>query len=195
MAAADPAVPDKLAAPLGGTTVLEELLARVPAGVPVAVVGPARSALERAVGARESLVLAREDPPGSGPAAAVAAGVAALRSAGHLGGADVVVLCSGDAPWAPLAVPGLVAALRAAPPAVTAAVAVDVSGVRQPLLAAHRTSALLAATAGDLTGRSARSLLPTGALEVVVPAGSTDDVDTPAQLEAARRRAAQEPGA
>ncbi len=193
MARADPSVPDKLAAPLGATTVLGELLTRVPRGVPVVVVGP-----ERAVAPRTPAVLvAREDPPGGGPAAAAAAGVAALRDAAHLtrhpdgsGGIDVVAVCAGDAPWSPLAVPVLLAALRGAPDAA-AVVAVDGSGVRQPLQAVHRASVLLARLedAGDITGRAAGWLLGPDPLEVALAPGAADDIDTPEQLTQARRRA------
>ena len=65
---------DKLAAPLGDTTVLDALLGSLPPHWPVVVVGPARP-LVREVG------WVREDPPGGGPLAAVAAGVAVVRSA------------------------------------------------------------------------------------------------------------------
>ncbi len=187
--------PDKLAEPLGATTVLGGLLARVPPGVPVVLVGPARGA---AAGDRPGALTAREDPPHGGPAAAVAAGVAALDAAGLLapapGGADVVAVCAGDAPWSPVAVPALVAALRPAAGGVVAAVAVDAAGVRQPLLAAHRLEALRArlGAAGDLAGRAAGWLLGGPVVEVAAPAGAADDVDTPEQLALARERAARE---
>lgn len=198
MHSADPSVPDKLAARLGASTVLGELLARVPDGVPVVVVGPARPLAPRDPPA----VLAREDPPGGGPAAAVAAGVAALRREGYLvpeqpggaAGVDVVVVCAGDAPWSPLAVPVLVAALRQAPPQVTVVVAVDGSGMRQPLLAVHRVPALLARLDGtdDLSGRAAGWLVRDGALEVEAVPHTTDDIDTPEQLALARRRSTRQ---
>ncbi len=212
MRAADPAVTDKLAAALGASTVLGELLARVPPGVAVAVVGPVRAV-------PAGVLLAREEPPGGGPVAAVAAGVAALADAGRLAGsgpgphgaepcrsdrhgsapcgpaagADVVVVCAGDAPWSPLAVPALVAALRAADPVAAVAVAVDAGGAVQPLLAAHRVPALLArlAAGGDVAGRPARWLLGADPVPVPVPPGAADDVDTPEQLAAARERAAR----
>ena len=173
---------DKLAEPLGASTVLGELLSRVPEGVPVAVVGPARTGLPR----RSPAVLTvREDPPGGGPAAAVAAGLAALAGAGD---ADLVAVCAGDAPWSPLVVPALVAALRAAPHAA-AAVAVDPAGVRQPLVAVHRAAALRTRlAAGEVAGASARWLLGPDPVEVAVAEHLLADVDTPEQLAAARER-------
>ena len=72
---------DKLALPLGASTVLGELLRRVPPNVPVAVVGPHRP-LPRSAGPQR-VVLVREEPPGGGPAAAVAAGLDALAAAGE----------------------------------------------------------------------------------------------------------------
>ncbi len=185
---------DKLALPLGGSTVLGELLSRVPRSVPVAVVGPARPDL----GGR-SVLATREDPPGGGPAAAVDAGLRALAAAEWTSGAatpapppEIAVVCAGDAPWSPLAVPALVAALRAGPPEVRCAVAVDGGGRRQVLLAAHRLHPLRAhlSTARDsgVAGRSARWLVGAGALEVPLPEELLADVDTPDQLLEARRR-------
>jgi len=180
---------DKLDADLAGAPVLARALAGVPDGVPVVVVGPPRP-LARPV------LTAREDPPGGGPAAAVAAGLTALDEAGALAGAELVVVLAGDAPWAASAVPALVAALRDAGPAVGAAAAVDASGRRQPLLAVHRASALRARVAsepGGLAGRAAGWLLG-GAevVEVAVAGLATTDVDTPQALDAARRAAAEE---
>lgn len=227
---------DKLAAPLGTSTVLGELLARVPAGVPVVVVGPTRP-LPASAGP-DRVVVAREDPPGGGPAAAVAAGLRALTAAGLLtdhaahpswpagppvgplaglsdgvpagppvvDGVDVLVVLAGDAPWSPLAVPAVVAALRAAPPEVGCAVAVDAGGRDQVLLAAHRLETLrerLAPVAepaagsrdgspssghGGAAGRSARWLVGADPVTVAVPEHLLADVDTPEQLAAARAR-------
>lgn len=174
---------DKLSMTLGGSTVLGETLSRVPPGVPVVVVGPDRPHLA-------GVLTAREDPPGGGPAAAVAAGVRALLPPLGPARADVVVVCAGDAPWSPLAVPAVVAALRAGPPGTRCAVAVDADGRRQVLLAAHdlvRLHELLSA-AGDVSGRSARWLTGPDPLEVPVPADLLADVDSPDQLDAARRR-------
>jgi hypothetical protein len=74
---------------------------------------------------------------------------------------------------------------------------VDPSGYRQPLCAAYRTDALRGSLAelGPLAGLPVRAVLP--GLDVVewsVPAAALADVDTEAQLSAARTRAAQEEG-
>ncbi len=174
---------DKLSMALGSSTVLGETLSRVPSGVPVVVVGPDRPELA-------GVLTAREDPPGGGPVAAIAAGLRALEPSLALAGADVVVVCAGDAPWSPLAVPAVVAALRAGPRGTRCAVALDAGGRRQVLLAAHDLAGLdgLLSAAGDLSGRSARWLVGRGALEVPVPAHLLADVDDPDQLDAARRR-------
>ncbi len=187
---------DKPSAPLAGRPLLEHLLAGLtgpgglPAGVAVAVVGPARTA------AAECTVLpCREEPPGGGPAAAVGAGVAALEADGLLAG--VVVVLPGDAPWSPAAVPVLLEALRGHPGAATA-VAVDAGGRRQVLVAAHRTGPLqqrlarLRAGGGGLVGVPASRLLPADAelVEVPVEAAVVADVDTPQDLAAARAAAA-----
>ena len=175
---------DKLAADLDGASVLARAVAGVPPHVPLVVVGPQRPLPRPALSARE-------DPAGGGPAAAVAAGMAALAEAGALAGAELVVVLAGDAPWSASAVPALVATLRAADPAVAAAVGVDAAGHRQPLLAVHRAPALLARVASapqGLAGRSAGWLLGSGGVvEVPVSARAATDVDTPQALEAARR--------
>lgn len=159
---------DKTAAALGGTTVTGALVASLGA-LPVVVVGP---------------------EAGGGPAAALAAGLA--RSAGD---ADVVVALAGDLPFAGTAVPRLVAALRAAPGDVDAALGVDPGGRRQFLLAAYRAAPLrtaLGAGAGASAGRSMRSVV--AALRVAeVPVTATEalDVDTADDLERARETARQ----
>lgn len=179
---------DKLAAPLGASTVLGEMLARVPPGVPVAVVGPTRPLPTDA--RPDRVVTACEDPPGGGPAAAAAAGLEALAAAGALDGVDVVVVLAGDAPWAPLAVPAVVAALRCAPPGTGCAVAVDADGRLQVLLAAHRSGSLRARLAPGVApaGRPARWLVGEDPVTVAVPADLLADVDTPEQLTVARSR-------
>ncbi|UER53263.1 NTP transferase domain-containing protein [Kineosporiaceae bacterium SCSIO 59966] len=175
---------DKLAdtlAPAAGTTgpftVLDAVLAGVPDDVEVVVVGPSRSTAR-------PVRTTREDPPGSGPAAGVGAGVRALTGTP----AHVVVL-AGDAPFGPAAVPALLAALRRDPHA-DVAVAAPPDGPPQPLLAVYRREALARTTTGQLLHRPARALMDHLAV-VVVPVAqeATLDVDTPADLEAARRAA------
>jgi len=146
----------------------------------VVVVGPSSVALPSEV------AVVREDPPYSGPYAAVAAGLAALDA-----DTTVVLVLAGDLlDPAPL-LPRLLTALRgprhadAAPStAPEAAVTLDAEGRRQPLLAAYRVDPLLAGIAGvDPYGRAAYALLD-GLRVVDVPdvGEHSRDVDTPADL-------------
>jgi len=162
---------DKLLAPLAGSGPLALLLAGL-AARPVVVVGPPRAL---PAGVRQ----VREDPPGGGPLAGVAAGLALVTT-------DVVVLLGGDQPFAAPAVPRLAAALLAGD--ADAAVGVDAHGRRQPLLSAHRTATARAALAalGEVAGRPLRALLAGRVVEVPVSAEESLDVDTPADLDAAR---------
>ncbi|WP_432497886.1 molybdenum cofactor guanylyltransferase [Kineococcus gypseus] len=182
---------DKLGAALGGTDVLGHLLAALVPRWPVLLVGPRPVAGVPAV---------REDPPGGGPLAAFAAGLAALDAhPSPLPGLDreaPVVLLGGDQPFAAAAVPRLLAALAGG---ADAAVGVDASGRRQPLLSAHRRAharAVLAALP-QVAGRPVRELLGHGARVVQVPVGEREhlDVDVPEDLARARALLAGGPGA
>jgi molybdopterin-guanine dinucleotide biosynthesis protein A len=193
---------DKLAAPLGaGETVLSRTLSgiddldddtRLGLIRPVVVVGPP-PAREPAPSSRDHAVLhtasphgfavkrvrfVLEDPPGSGPAAAVLAGARAACVA------DVLVVVPGDAPFAAGAVPRLVGAL-VGDAAAEAAVAVDPTGRRQHLLLAVRTGAW--DLDADLAGRPARQLLERLAVvEVAVAEREALDIDEPADLDRIR---------
>lgn len=175
---------DKLAAPLGGVpllvTTVHAVLGASPAPVlPVVVVGPPQGDLDGDPRVR----LTVEQPPGSGPAAAVVAGAAACPQA------EALVVVPGDAPFAAEAVPRLLGALATSRSgdAPDAAVAVDPGGRRQHLLFAVRWSGLAGVRAAP--GASARSLL-TGlsVREVAVTARQALDVDDRQAL----LRAAQE---
>jgi len=161
---------DKLAADLGGRTLLDATLASVPAGLPVVVVGP-----ERPV--RREVAFVVEDPPGGGPAAGLVAG---LRTALD-GGAELVTTLPGDAPGSGRAVALLLDALGAA----DLAVAVGEDGQVFPLqLACTRTGAeRFLAAAGDGAGLSPRRLLePLGPRRVEIAESALHDVDVPADL-------------
>lgn len=159
---------DKLAAPLRGTTVLDHLLDALPPHWPVVVVGA-----PRAVG--RDVTWTREEPPGTGPLAAVLAGVAAART-------DLVAVVAGDMPDAAPALARLVDVLTGAGPQVEAAIAVDDEGTPNPLLAAYRTGAVRTTTPDDPRGAPARSLLRLAHVEVAVPGAAARDVDTPDDL-------------
>lgn len=169
---------DKLAAALGRTTVLDTLLGDLAAawpGVPVTVVGPQRATAT-------SVTWRHEDPPGGGPVAGLA------RALGGVDPAAVVAVVAGDHPFATPALPLLVAALGEA----DAAIGVDPSGRDQPLLGAYVAGPLLRAVGAHAAGQSVRGVV--GRLTVVrVPllARWCLDVDTPADLDDARREAGE----
>ncbi|GGL38060.1 NTP transferase domain-containing protein [Phycicoccus endophyticus] len=166
---------DKLGAPLRGTTVLAHLLDTLPPAWPLVGVGEPRPA-------GRAVTWTREEPPGTGPLAALLAGAALVRT-------PVAAVVAGDMPDAAPALVGLVEALAAAAADVGAAVGVDDDGIPNPLLAAYRTPALAARAALPSAGVPARSLLEIPHLEVVVPGPAAHDVDTPADLAAVEREA------
>lgn len=136
----------------------------------------------------------REDPPGGGPVAGLAAALTVLGEPdpSRPGRPDVatVVVLAGDMPFAGPAVPRLLAAL-ATTPAADGAVGVDADGVRQPLVAAYRNAALRDAvrgSGGDAgRGRSLRDVLREMVLvEVAVTPRESLDLDTPERFVAAQ---------
>jgi len=163
---------DKTREPLGASTVLDHLLAALPSGWPVLCVGEERPTC-RPVG------WAREEPPGGGPVAALAAGLRRVTT-------QACVVVAGDMPFAGPAAADLAAALEDSPD-VDAVVGSDGTGRSQPLLAAYRTEALLAALPEDPAGARLMAVLDrlrTTTLEL--PAPRTLDVDTPEALARAR---------
>jgi molybdopterin-guanine dinucleotide biosynthesis protein A len=168
---------DKPEQRVGGRRLLDVALAAVADADAVVVVGPPRDV-------PVDVTVTREDPPGSGPVAALAAGLAALPD----GPADIAVLAADLPRITAAAVTALTAAraLASAP----AAVAVDDTGRLQYLAAVWDSGALAAALA---TGVSrVRDLLPGDVVTSAV--GDVADVDTPDQLAAARADARGTPG-
>lgn len=169
---------DKLVARLDDRTVLEHALDGIPAGTPIAVVGPDRP-LSRPV------TFLREDPPGGGPAAGLIAG---LHWALGLG-ATVIATLPGDAPAGGWAAVRLVDALVSSDASGGAVVAVDAGGREQvlqlalpPDVARHL---IQLAGPGAGHGESVRRLLHRLAPHprpVELVAGLTADIDTTAQL-------------
>jgi molybdopterin-guanine dinucleotide biosynthesis protein A len=172
---------DKTAVLLGGRTVLEHAVASLVAGAGVGlpdavVVGPpdhpARAVLT-AVG------WVREEPPGGGPVAGLAAALPGLP--------DLAVVGAGDAPFAGEAVPSL---LRALTDDVDAAIGADAVGRDQLLLGVYRVAALRTALAsfGELGGARLRDVVA-GLRVVRIPVGAraTLDLDTPEDLATAER--------
>ena len=155
-----------------GRSLLDRALAAVPDADPVVVVGP-ETPTSRAVR------WTREDPPGSGPVAALAAGLAELGDA-----AEVAVLATD--------LTGVTAdTIRRLRAARTADGAVLDDGHRQWLIGVWRTDRLREALPAEVSGAALKTVF--GVLDhTVVPAleGESTDVDTPADLE---RVASQHP--
>lgn len=167
---------DKAAVRIGEATLLEHAIAAASECDPVVVVGPVVAGLS---GVR----FAREEPAGGGPAAGIAAGLAALES----NPAWVLVLAC-DMPRVAQAVPALLAALGAAVssgavPAGTVADGawgVDADGRAQPLCAVYRRESLETAVhaLGATHGASMRALTA-GLAMIDVPVGhAARDADT-----------------
>lgn len=164
---------DKPAQLVGGRSLLQRAVSAVGDADRIVVVGPRRP-LDREV------MWCREDPPGGGPLAAIAAGLA-------LTSAEVVVVLAADLPHVAPAVPVLVRTI--ADSATDVAMLVDETGRANHLAAAWRRDRLAAALAsiGSPAGAAVRSLL-SGARATYVPdeAGWGLDCDTWADLAAAR---------
>lgn len=137
------------------------------------------------------VLLAREEPPFSGPVAAIAAGVTALSVESDAPGtrlaSDALLVLACDMPHVGLAVPALLRGLAEVFD-TDGVIAVDTENRRQPLAALYRTSALRAAL--DASADPSREGGPLANLpmfrlldhmhltEIHVPGEATDDVDT-----------------
>ncbi|KAA2253002.1 NTP transferase domain-containing protein [Solihabitans fulvus] len=169
---------DKAAVELHGRTLLSRALAAAAGADHVVVVGPRRQLTDG-----PEPLWTREEPPGAGPVAGLAAGLAALP-------ADVglVTLLAVDQPMVTdRTVARLVAAL-AGEPGAAGALLVDDAGRAQWLAGVWRADRLRAALSEDPAGRSLRAVLgPLEPLRVPALPGETDDVDTPDDLDRLRR--------
>jgi molybdenum cofactor guanylyltransferase len=125
---------DKPALPVGGRAMLGRVLDAVGAASPRVVVGPARPDVP------DDVVQVREHPPGGGPVAAIAAGLAAI------GRAELVAVLAADLPFLTRAE---VDALRTALAAGDrdGVVFVDAAGREQWLCGVYRAAALRHAVA------------------------------------------------
>jgi molybdopterin-guanine dinucleotide biosynthesis protein A len=166
----------------GGQTLLELTLQAARGAGNVVVVGPDPGPLPAGV------LKCREEPPFAGPAAALAAGLAALeahreaaRPARSVPPLTLVLAC--DMPRAAAAVTAMRESLAAGVEG-DGVLAVSADGRRQPLAGFYGTAALQRSIAdvarrGALANASVFALL--ASLDVRglrVPPGSTDDVDT-----------------
>ncbi|WP_420180309.1 NTP transferase domain-containing protein [Paenarthrobacter sp. TA1.8] len=163
-----------------GGTLLSHALQAARGASAVVVVGPDVPVGSESTQLPVGVLRAREEPVFAGPAAAIAAGLAALKNSPSTPW-TLVLAC--DMPHASRGVDLLWAAL-ASSPNVEGAMAVSPDGRKQPLLGAYSTAALerevaVASGGSGLTNSSVfRLLARLNVLDVDVPAGSTDDVDT-----------------
>ena len=161
---------DKPLVEVGGRALIDFALEAVRAAGVVVVVGPPRASVT-------GVQWCREDPPGGGPVAALAAGLVHVT-------ASVVVVLAADLPSIEPAVPVLLSQLGAADVALLVA-----DGRRNYLAAAWRVSALWAQLArlGAGDGASMRSLVEGAMLvEVDDEDGWSKDCDTWDDVERAR---------
>ncbi len=171
---------DKAALSVGGARLLDRVLEACSGAGHTVVVGPRRRTVRE-------VEWVREEPPGGGPLAGLAAGVART-------GAELVVVLAADLPFV---TPQTVAALLAGLPEDSdGVVMVDPGGRDQTLLAVYRTRALrrelaaLTARHGSLDGLPLRRLTGELALARLPDPGgeATFDTDTWEALAAARAR-------
>ena len=156
-------VADKTVLTVGGLSLLERVLLAAEHAETVVVVGP-----ERDVGAA-NVTWVLEDPPGAGPAAAVAAALDVVAN-------DVVVLLAADVPFVTAArIDRLVAAV-----VDDGAVYVDGGGAEQWLCSAWRTEALRAAEL--VADGSLRRALSSLSFATLTDDSVAVDCDTPADL-------------
>ncbi|MFB9903905.1 molybdenum cofactor guanylyltransferase [Allokutzneria oryzae] len=167
---------DKAAVLLAGRPLLDRLLDAVPADSRVVVVGPVREV-------PRPVVWAREDPPGGGPVAALAAGLADVPE-----GSGLVAVLAVDQPGVTSAT---LVRLRAALTAdADGVVLTDADDRPQWLVGVWRTERLRAAlplrTEGAALGRTLAAL---SVLRIPAENAEAHDVDTPEDLVRWRARA------
>ncbi len=177
---------DKTRTLLDGRPLLDHVLDGLPDDWPVLCVGEPRPTTRL-------VEWCREDPPGGGPVAAVAAALPHVRN-------EIVVVLGGDMPYAAEPATALAARLTAElsaetgaepgdEPGAGAVLGRDGDGRVQPLLAAYRTDALRATLPDPAAGTPLMRLLDRlRTLVVPLPDGAALDVDTAADLERARHR-------
>lgn len=169
---------DKVALEVEGTPLLDRVLAGCAGARTTIVVGPRRPT-------RRPVSWVREQPPGGGPVAAVAAALPSVT-------ADRVLLLAADLPFFEPATAAVLLRELDGDPDADAAVLVDADGRDQPLAAAYRTAPLLAAlrALGDPAGLPLRRLVGGLATRRIADAdGAALDCDTWDDLARARAHA------
>ncbi|MCE0534258.1 NTP transferase domain-containing protein [Kineosporia rhizophila] len=172
---------DKGALEIGGVTLLDNVLRATESAVLTVVVGDKRPS------ARE-VEWTREEPPGTGPLAALLAGVELLDpEVTPFTGVFATDLARLREPDVQLLLETLVATTDA-----EAALFVDAEGRMQPLAAVYRTTPLITALRelSPLAGKPMRALVRSLTVVEVPDRGASEDCDTPAQLQALQDQAA-----
>jgi len=164
---------DKAVADLDGQRLIDHVLAGIPDGIEVVLVGPDLGLLGR----RARVV--REDPPFGGPVAAIAAGLPCVST-------SIVAVLATDMPRAAAHLGSLVHAIG---PGVEAVIPVDSRGRAQVLCGAYQRDSLARAVqvagapAGGPAGLSMRAVVSVMEVAYVTwPDERTWDIDTPADL-------------
>ncbi|QMW66538.1 NTP transferase domain-containing protein [Mumia sp. ZJ1417] len=168
---------DKLAARVGGESLLDRVLGAASGGRHVRVVGPRRPTVR-------PVAWTREEPAGAGPAAAVVAGIAAIEG-DSADAAPYVVLLAADLPYVTQeTVDRLVTAVDESPTS-DGALLVDPDGRAQYLCSAWRRDALTTAATrlADWDGVAVRALLePLHVRQLPTRGREGHDVDRPEDL-------------
>ncbi|MGH1564519.1 molybdenum cofactor guanylyltransferase [Mumia sp. DW29H23] len=162
---------DKLGVVVEGVPLLDRTLGAVAEAQRRILVGPPRAT-------RAEATWTREEPPGSGPANAVVAG---LRGCA----APYVVLLAGDLPYVSAATVERLLGALTADPAADGALLVDADGRAQHLCSAWRRGALVRAVGGraDWADASLRSLIAGLETRSVATEGrEARDIDRPEDL-------------
>lgn len=167
---------DKAAVTVGGRTLLDRVLAACPDAATTVVVGPRRPTAR-------PVRWVREEPPGGGPVAALAAGLAAVDR-------PVVLLLAADLPFLDRR---LVGELTAVPPDADGVIATDGDGRDQPLTGGYRTAPLRRALSALTAGGGGPRDLPMRRLLAAltlrrVPSNGPMDCDTWRDIADARAR-------
>ncbi|WP_194836169.1 NTP transferase domain-containing protein [Nocardia sp. XZ_19_369] len=165
---------DKPAIVIGGRSMLDAALAAVTSCVQTVVVGPHRPGLP------PEIKQTREVPPGSGPVAAIGAGLHALGSA-----APLVVVLAADLPFlSDWSVTELIR--HACESGAEAVFAADESGRPQYLIGVWRRTALAAALDGldSLINQPMKALIPADSAIIALP--GVADCDTDEEVRQAR---------
>jgi molybdopterin-guanine dinucleotide biosynthesis protein A len=168
---------DKMLVVVNGHRLIDHAIAAVERARLVICVGSPRSGTGQARWTSES-------PPGGGPVAAIAAGLAQVTS-------PRVVLLAADLPFVRAGhVRRLVEALESSdgPEAPAGAMFIDPHGHDQPLLSAWRTSALRSVIPAEPAGLGLRRVVAPLAVRRVVGGDDLLDCDTPEDVASARRR-------